>query len=603
MSLDQTADLSNDQNRPAKWAGQIVVPVLATFAVSLALCWPMVAQVWATGDFGDTDDAMRMVQVRSWLAGQGWYDLTAWRLDPPAGSLMHWSRLVDLPIAALIKWFSLGLPPEAAERAARIAYPLVLQLALLSVMALIGRVLGGARGATCGAVLVLLSGFMLGQFVPGRVDHHSMQILLLVSATGSLLAALDPARARMAVLAGVCMALSLAVSLENLPFFAAAGAILPVAWALSGSSQANALRWFGLGLGGALVGAFGVFVPPSQWSVRACDAFSLVSLVPALTGALACAVLALATPKLTSTKARLGLLAVTGVVTLLPMALAHPECRDPFFGLDPLVRDLWLTNTTEARTLSQVLAIHPSAWPVLVLPSLLGLAGLMAAAFLTRGLERARWLALIPVVLAGMATASWIIRAESSLAPIAVLGGLSPALWIWRRFEARSAPLGLGLALAACLPFTGIGWALMAPIDDNLIEGQRLARAAACRQASAYAPLSAIPAGLIFAPMDAGSHLLAHTPHAVLGAPYHRNNRGNRLVIDAFLARPGEARALVTGSGATYLAICPGQVQLEATSARAPEGLAARLLAGEVPDWLAPVALAGEQYHLFRVLR
>lgn len=603
MSLDQTIGTSTDIARPASRAGKILMPVLATMAVALALCWPLVAQVWVTGDFGDTDDAMRMVQVRSWLAGHGWYDLTAWRLDPPAGSLMHWSRLVDLPVAAFVKLFSLGLPPEAAERAARIAYPLTLQLALLSVMALIGRLLGGAKGATCAPVLVLLTGFMLGQFVPGRVDHHSMQILLLVSATGSLLAALDPARARMAALAGLFMALSLAVSLENLPFFAAGSAILPMAWAIAGTPQAAALRWFGLGFGGALLAAYGIFVPPAQWSVAACDAFSAVSLIPALTGAIACVMLALATPRRSSRSARFGLLALAGLVTLGPMALAHPECRDPFFGLDPLVRDLWLGNTTEVRTLPQVLAIHPSAWPVLVLPSILGLAGLVMATCLTRGIERARWLALIPIVLIGMATASWIIRAESSLAPVIVLGGLFPALWVWRHFEARSKTLGLVLALAACLPFTGIGWALMAPIDDNPVEAERLARAAACRKASAYAPMAAIPAGLVFAPMDAGSHLLAHTPHAVLGAPYHRNNRGNRLVLDALLARPEVARDLVIGSGATYFAFCPGQVQLEATSARAPDGFAARLLAGEVPDWLVPVALGGEQYRVFRVLR
>src|SRR5437763_434317 len=47
--------------------------------------------------FGDTDDAMRLVEIRDFLAGQGWFDLHQYRLDPPAGLPMHWSRLVDLP--------------------------------------------------------------------------------------------------------------------------------------------------------------------------------------------------------------------------------------------------------------------------------------------------------------------------------------------------------------------------------------------------------------------------------------------------------------------------------------------------------------------------
>jgi hypothetical protein len=52
--------------------------------------------------FPDPDDAMRLIQVRDWLAGQSWFDVTQYRLNPPAGGPMHWSRLVDLPIAAVI---------------------------------------------------------------------------------------------------------------------------------------------------------------------------------------------------------------------------------------------------------------------------------------------------------------------------------------------------------------------------------------------------------------------------------------------------------------------------------------------------------------------
>ena len=72
----------------------IAVGCVAAFALS----WPLMVKVWTDGLSVDTDDAMRMVQVRDWLAGQGWYDLRALRLDPPAGTLMHWSRVVDLPL-------------------------------------------------------------------------------------------------------------------------------------------------------------------------------------------------------------------------------------------------------------------------------------------------------------------------------------------------------------------------------------------------------------------------------------------------------------------------------------------------------------------------
>ncbi len=54
----------------------------------------------------DTDDAMRLVEVRDLLAGQGWYDNVQYRFLPPGGVPSHWSRLVDAPIAGLILAFT-----------------------------------------------------------------------------------------------------------------------------------------------------------------------------------------------------------------------------------------------------------------------------------------------------------------------------------------------------------------------------------------------------------------------------------------------------------------------------------------------------------------
>src|SRR5688500_20280534 len=68
---------------------------------------------------------MRISQVRALLAGQDWYDLRQYRLDPPLGADIHWSRLVDLPIAGL----KLALAPlfggAADERAAVAIAPLL----------------------------------------------------------------------------------------------------------------------------------------------------------------------------------------------------------------------------------------------------------------------------------------------------------------------------------------------------------------------------------------------------------------------------------------------------------------------------------------------
>ena len=57
------------------------------FALLLGLAWLLVvlqllAQNWAeTGQtLLDTDDAMRLAQLRAWLGGHGWYDLSEARV-------------------------------------------------------------------------------------------------------------------------------------------------------------------------------------------------------------------------------------------------------------------------------------------------------------------------------------------------------------------------------------------------------------------------------------------------------------------------------------------------------------------------------------------
>ncbi|HKC33385.1 MAG TPA: GtrA family protein, partial [Xanthobacteraceae bacterium] len=73
-----------------------------SFGTLVGLAWLVIAtdlivRYWAgTGlTLGDTDDAMRLVQLRDFLGGQGWFDLHQPRLGPPVGYDSHWSRLID----------------------------------------------------------------------------------------------------------------------------------------------------------------------------------------------------------------------------------------------------------------------------------------------------------------------------------------------------------------------------------------------------------------------------------------------------------------------------------------------------------------------------
>src|SRR5579872_717480 len=124
----------------ALWAAVGVVMTL--------LSWPAINGL----KFPDPDDAMRLLEVRDWLAGQSWFDVTQYRLNPPVGVPMHWSRLVDVPIAGVIVLFRSFTGVQSAEIAALVLVPLLtLGIAMLLVQR-IGLRLMSSRAALLAAV-------------------------------------------------------------------------------------------------------------------------------------------------------------------------------------------------------------------------------------------------------------------------------------------------------------------------------------------------------------------------------------------------------------------------------------------------------------------
>ena len=570
--------------------------------LSFALSWPRGVVIWHDNTFFDTDDAMRLVQVRDWLAGQGWFDLAEHRLFPPAGLLMHWSRVVDVPVGGLIRFFELFAGVDASERLARIVFPLVLQGALMAATVTLGRLLAGTRALVPTMILTVLSGFVFEQFPPGRIDHHAPQIILLVAMAAAVLSALSPRKAWHAGLAALCLALSLAISLENLPFIAVIVAVLPLVWVADPMGVRRALVWFAGGLALFVPLLFAATIPPARYLSGTCDSFSIAHLIGLAAGAAGFGLLALATPRLRSVPSRLVALALVGAAVAACVLTTYPAClHDPYAAMDPVLKDLWLSHVTEAQPLLTAARLRPDTATILGMPLFLGALGLIAAVWVERGRARIRWATILALTIVGIAGTLWEIRVAASTQPLALLGGVWVAMRLLAWARARgSVPSGV-LAAAAMLPFSTLGWAVVPTGPGSLAATEALRQGQACRTAEALAPIAALPPGLVFAPIDDGSHLLVSTPHAVVAAPYHRNAVGNRMVIDGFMASPGAAEAIVRRSGARYVALCPGETEVALIAGLAPAALAGRLAAGDVPSWLSPVVVGASPYKVFAV--
>lgn len=552
--------------------------------------------VWHTGAFYDTDDAMRAVQLRAWLDGQGWYDLSVARLNPPDGVFMHWSRVVDVPLAALALLAEPIFGTDLAERFARLAFPGVCLVALFAAAGWTARVVGGARAWSPAVVLCFLGAPFFGQFVPGRIDHHAPQIALLMTMTGALLASFEPKFARYAGVAGFCAALSLAISLENLPFIAIGTASIPLRLVCHGQAARTAMLWFAGAFASALICCFLATVGPGHRLAAACDALSVAHVAAGLVGCAALAALAVSAGHLKTTRARIGAVAVCAPLPLLALRYVAPHCLgEPFVGLDPLVRDMWLRHVAEVEPLPSFLRTNPWTAVSMLVPMLAGTIAAFAGAVRARGVARARYALVGAMLVMSLAMACWGIRVLSSGLPFVAVA-VAPWLGVVASRWGTTPISRLGAAVLAALPASPLLLAMLLPSDGVAGEGGTLS----CVTPDALSPLATLTPGTILAPIDMGSHLLAFTPHAVFAAPYHRDNAGNRLVFDALLAAPDTARDLVASSGADYVALCANAGQTKVVAARAPDGLAAQLLAGRTPAWLEPVALPSPQ-KIYRV--
>ncbi|WP_363350364.1 hypothetical protein [Methylocystis echinoides] len=572
-----------------------VLMIAALLSCAALLVFPQIEAVWGAGAFFDSDDAMRAVQLRDFLAGQGWFDLTAYRLDPPSGQITHWSRVVDVPLAGLTLAFRAFLSPEFAERATRLVFPFALLAALLALAGWLAALLSGAATRHAAIWLTALSGPMFLQFAPGRIDHHAPQIVTLLAALCFLLQGLDPRQAPRLAVCAALMALSLAISLENLPFFIVMASAPALLFVRDGAAARAQLLCFAAGALVAFPALYVATVPRAAYLQLACDAFSIVHLAAILAGGLALLVLAALAPQLATARARAGVLLVAGAASLAGPLLVAPHCLgDPLGGLDPLLRQLWLAHVTEALSLSSIFAKSPGASVAVALPVALGLCCALAFAGFAHGLARRRWLLVAGAIGVGLAAGMWQIRVFSSATPLA-MAPLAAAI------VRVLAPLEVASALRAAL--VGVVCALVSPIGLALALSSSEAAGPggerACLKPHAFDFLATLPPSRVLASFSLGSHVLAHTAHSVFAAPYHRNNHGNRIAADIFLAPPEKAEGLARRAGAGLVLWCAATGEPSPLATAAPAGLAAMLERGEAPLWLERLSPDGAPLLVF----
>lgn len=248
---------------------KILISLLFFLAASVTLALPAIKG--SVFDAMSTDDAMRLVEVRDLIGGQGWFDLFQHRLDPP-GTSMHWSRLIDAPLAALILLLKPLLGMHSAEAVTLYFWPALLFAVALALIAAIARQMSSNTGAMMAAVaLGVLSLPALVHFRAGAIDHHNAQIDLLLALV--LMTTQIEQSAVKAALGGLMVSLSLAIGIEMLPAIAAIGLAVFVLFVWRGAPVARQVGAFGAALAVSSLLLAPALLPLSSLTVQVCDAF------------------------------------------------------------------------------------------------------------------------------------------------------------------------------------------------------------------------------------------------------------------------------------------------------------------------------------------
>lgn len=556
----------------------------------------------------DNDDAMRLVEVRDFLNGQGWFDMMQYRLGPAPGTLMHWSRFVDLPIAALISLFGLFLSPRMAEATALFVWPVSLSLPVLYFVGLGARRIGGDRAMVAAVVLATIFIIQVHRFEPGGIDHHNVQMALVAIVAAALV---DPLhRASSYALAGLAAAIALAVGAETTPLLGVAAVIVAVRWGVLGVVFKRAALAFGLSFALLTGAAYVATVPVDLYSKVTCDNLSFGFLTLTLYGGLALAAAAGLASR-SPVFIRFAILALIGVGAAGLALAVMPQClQNPLAGLDPLLKDIWLDHVGEAQSIFEQARRNPASVGGFYF---VGFLAMVVSAWRVKMGDRVG----VHLVLFVLISAAWgisLVQVRGATFPqmlsILPLSVLIAELHAFSRRDPDSvfAALPLAIITLASVPSFWFVAGLMATEatgDDNATRLEAAsARTSACTSEANLDFLNDLPRGMIAAPSNMGSPILRFTGHSVLSAPYHRDPAGMLAVLKAGLAPPRQAEAILGNVRTDYVVFCPQDGELKELAKRAPEGLAAALLKNDPPGFLQNVTPAGaSNLRVYRLVR
>jgi hypothetical protein len=474
---------------------------------------------------GDNDDIMRLLSVRAWLAGQSWFDMTQYRILPPEGVDIHWSRYVDFGIAAILVPLSKVMSVAQAEQWTLIIWPTLLMVLFILV---VGRGTLVALGpiAACIALASILAWRPTGNhyFNVTKLDHHSVQMLVTSILAFAMISPGKPVVR--GLISGFAAAFSLAVGLETLPFIGFAGMIILVRASLDRPGANRFLLVFCLALVLSLFILFAGQTAPAAWLKSECDKLSPPILVVALIATVASLVPMAAAQWLRGPAARLAAsAAIVGLGFWLCAPVLVPCLSGPYGSLPISLQQAISAQMGEAQPSLFLASYSPLAFNHYVTAVFTAIVIATIFWFRRRNTadpaESAAVGQMIVLALAGFIVSFHQIRAILTSAPaLAFITAYSIKCLLEHKLARQSVQSTILLLAGATV--TVFAEALDHPIIwiTKLVHGDRAVATIVsdrfptdCRNAKTLASLNALPPSVIFVPISMTTPLILATHH------------------------------------------------------------------------------------------
>ncbi len=557
--------------RPNSWDWLLyaLLPALIAFAMTMKALPDVLA-----GGLVNPDSYMRLVRLEEGLRTNA-LGYVVHRDGSGAGTLVHWSHLLDTLLLLIAAPFHLFVDLHSALHAAAVAFGPLCMAGLGLALAWAAAPFAHRRWLWLAPIVAALSPSILPYGLAGEAHHHVLLVIVAVMTSGfAARAAVGMTRRCDGLAMGAWAGLGIWLSPESMPFTLMAFGGVWLAWLLSRQDAlARMIRETAAGFVTVVAAAFTVDPPYAGYGSVEIDRISIVYVgLAAAIAVMAAATLVIA--RLRTSRFVVGeavsLLCIASWLVCFPSVMLGPgglmSAHDTHAMLDGIVEMQPVHGIDDVVKYLIVGSIASLALAWLSLSSrsvLLGYAAFCGVVAVGLGAMHIRF-------------SAYAAALSATMLPI-LITRFSARFADWS--ESRQAMVRITVMTAFILVPCGIALA-PAQADTN-------APGPSCSLGSGVSLLADHAGQIVLANPNASPELLYRTRVLTVGSLYHRNVSAFMRLRAAWRSSPSDKEpAAVRATHASLVLFCPSPTRSMLVADTPADTLLDRLNQGQVPPWL-----------------